>query len=222
MRKGKKAVIFGTASFAEVVHFYLTHDSIYEVVAFTATGDYISAPSFRGLPLVLFEQVKERYPPDEHEMFVAVGYVNLNRTRERFCFEAKAKGYRLLTYVSSKATVWTKAIGENCFILEDNTLQPFVSIGNDVVLWSGNHIGHHSRIDDHCYITSHVVISGHCHIRSHTFIGVNATLRDSITVGRENIIGAGALILRDTGEGEVYAEKGTDIHGKPSSEIKTI
>lgn len=222
MRTKKKAVIFGTASFAEVAHFYLSHDSDYEVTAFAATREYSIPGSFRGLPLIPFEEVEQVYPPDDHEMFIAVGYVNLNKTRERFYNEAKEKGYRLLTYVSSKATMWSEEIGDNCFVFEHNTIQPFVSIGNDVIVWSGNHIGHHSRIEDHCYITSHVVISGHCTIRSHTFIGVNATLRDNITIGRENIIGAGALILRNTGEREVRAERETPVSVKGSSEIKSI
>jgi len=222
MVKTKKAVIFGTASFAEIVQFYLSRDSEYEVAAFTATRDYFQKQSLFGFPLVPFDSVERRFPPGEYEMFIAVGYVHLNKTRERFYNEAKAKGYRLLTYVSSKATVWSTDIGDNCFIFEDNTIQPFVLIGNDVVIWSGNHIGHHSKIDDHCYITSHVVISGHCHIKSHTFIGVNATLRDNITVERENIIGAGALILHNTREREVYGGTGTEVLGKASSEIKKI
>ena len=52
--------------------------------------------------------------------------------------------------------------GDNCFILEDNTVQPFVTIGNNVTLWSGNHIGHDSVIEDDCFISSHVVVSGTC------------------------------------------------------------
>ena len=222
MGRIRKAVIFGTGSLAEVAYFYLSQDSKYKVVAFTATRDYIRAPSFLGLPLVPFESVEDMFPTKDHDMFIAIGYVHLNKSRERFYNESKAKGYSLLTYISSKATVWSKLAGDNCFILEDNTIQPYVSIGNDVIMWSGNHIGHHSRIDDHCYITSHVVISGYCHIKPYTFIGVNSTVRDNVTVERDNIIGAGALILRNTREGGVYGEAGTQMSAKASSEIKTI
>ena len=73
--------------------------------------------------------------------------------------KGKKKGYDFYSYVSPKATVLTNKIGENCFILEDNTIQPFVEIGNNCVLWSGNHIGHHGKIDDHVFITSHCVVS---------------------------------------------------------------
>ena len=42
----KHAIIFGTGSLAEVVDFYLTHDSPYRVVAFTATGDSIKESNY--------------------------------------------------------------------------------------------------------------------------------------------------------------------------------
>ena len=222
MQKSKKALIFGASGFAEVVHFYLTNDSDYDVVAFTTTKDALSKDTLLGLPIVPFEEVEKWYPPTEYEMFIAVGYINMNKSRAHFFKEAKIRGYKCLTYVSSKATCWSKEIGENCFIFEDNTIQPFVRIGNNVILWSGNHLGHHSEIGDHCFISSHVVISGHCLVKEYTFIGVNATLRDALTIGRENIIGAGALILKDTKDKEVYAARRTEVFPKDSSQIKSI
>jgi sugar O-acyltransferase (sialic acid O-acetyltransferase NeuD family) len=216
-----KVVVFGTGSFAECVNFYLTHDSAHEVVAFTVHRDHLGETSeLAGLPVVAFEDVPERYPSADHQMFVAVGYAGVNRVRAAICQEAKALGYELLTYVSSKATTWGDAkIGENCFIFEDNTIQPFVTIGDDCVLWSGNHIGHHVSIGDHCFITSHVVVSGHVKIGSYCFIGVNATLRDDISIGEANVIGAGALIMKSTGEREVYAPQRTRPHDRSSDEI---
>ncbi|MEA2018696.1 MAG: acetyltransferase [Campylobacterota bacterium] len=220
MQKTKKAVIFGTDSFSDIVYFYLTNDSEYEVVAFTATSDFIKEDTKFNLPIVDFKNIEEKYNTEEYEMYIAVGYVGLNKIRAKFYDEAKQKGYKLLTYISSQATVLTQDIGDNCFILEDNTLQPFLKVGNDVVFWSGNHIGHHSNIEDHCYITSHAVISGHCNIKEYSFIGVNATLRDAITIEKDNIIGAGALILKSTKEKEVYVAKKTDVFPRSSDRMK--
>jgi sugar O-acyltransferase (sialic acid O-acetyltransferase NeuD family) len=211
MRKIKKAIIFGTGSIAELAHYYLTNDSEYEVVAFTATKDSIENNIFFDLPLVEFESIEEHYSPNEYEMFIAVGYVKLNQIREKFYIEAKRKGYKLLSYISSKCTNFSNMIGDNCFIFEDNTIQPFVEISNNVILWSGNHIGHHTKIESNNFIASHAVISGHCHIKEYSFIGVNATIRDGITIEKENIIGAGSLILKNTKEKEVYVAKKTDL-----------
>jgi sugar O-acyltransferase (sialic acid O-acetyltransferase NeuD family) len=218
-KTGPKVVIFGTASFAEVAHFYLTHDSHYEVVAFTASADSIQQDSLQDLPVVPFETLETFYPPDEYQMFIAIGYAKLNKVRERFYNEAKAKGYTLITYISSQATYWGTPIGDNCFVFEDNTIQAFTTIGNNVILWSGNHIGHHTTIEDHCFITSHVLVSGHVTIGSHCFLGVNATLRDSISIAPECVIGAGALVLKNTSPKEVYAAERTKIYPKDSSNI---
>lgn len=216
-----KVIIFGTASFAEVVHYYLTHESEHEVVAFTAHQRYITDDNsiFCNLPVVPFESIEETYPPDEYDMFVAMGYTKVNQTRAQIYDDAKAKGYTLITYISPHCTFHAKSIGDNCFIFEDNTVQPFVEIGNNVVLWSGNHIGHHSTIDDHTFISSHVVISGLCHIGKYCFLGVNSTFRDGITIADSNVIGAGAIIMKDTKDKEVYIPDRTRVFKRNSEEI---
>jgi sugar O-acyltransferase (sialic acid O-acetyltransferase NeuD family) len=214
-------VIFGTSSFAECAHFYFTEDSEHDVVAFTVDESHLDRDELLGLPVVPFERVSDVYAPGDHGMFVAVGYSRVNRLRAELYDRAKAKGYELATYVSSKATTWPGLeVGDNCFIFEDNTIQPFTKIGNDVVMWSGNHIGHHSTIGDHCFVSSHVVVSGHVTIGPYCFLGVNATLRDSISIGEACVIGAAAVIMRSTGDREVYAPGRTKPHERTSDEIR--
>jgi len=216
----KQVVLFGTGGFAEVVDFYLSHDSDFRVVAFSETSGSIKGSEFRGRPVVAFEKVEEIFPPDSHVMFIAMGYRKLNCLRQEFFDRAKAKGYGLLSYICSKATHWGDTqMGENVFIFEDNTIQPFVSIGDNTILWSGNHIGHHSAIGPHSFVSSHVVISGHCRIGSHCFIGVNATISEAVSIGDRNIIGPGALIQKDTGPDEVYLAERTPKFPKDSSQF---
>lgn len=214
-----KVVIFGTGSFAQVVHFYLTHDSEHEVVGFTVNRDHISTDTLLGLPVIPFETLERDYPPDAFKMYVAVGYKKVNKVRAEIYAAAKSKGYELITYVSSNCTYWGEAIGDNCFIFEDNTIQPFVKIGSDVIMWSGNHIGHHSTIGDHCFITSHVVISGHVNVGAYCFVGVNSTTRDSIDIGEACVIGAGSLIMKSTKDKEVYISKRTYPDERTSEQI---
>lgn len=210
----KPIVIFGTGQIAEIAHFYFTHDSTRQIAAFSVDQNYLNAKTFCGLPLVAFEEIETKYPSAQYDLFVAVSYAGLNDVRMQKYQQAKAKGYKLANYVSSKATLWPGLeMGENCFILEDNTLQPFAKLGNNITLWSGNHIGHHSVIRDNCFISSHVVISGGVVIDENCFLGVNATLRDHITIAKKCIIAAGSLVLKDTIENGVYA-------GQPAKLIK--
>jgi len=216
-------VIFGAGEIAEVAHFYLTRDASLEVRGFTVDREFAKADSFVNLPVVPFDEVVRRFPPADHDMFVAVSYAQLNKLRAARCEDAKAKGYKLTRYISSKATVWPElSVGENCFILEDNTIQPFVYIGDNVTLWSGNHVGHHARIENNCFITSHVVISGGVLVKQNTFIGVNATIRDHVSIGQFSVIGAGALVTKDVPDYGVVTQASAELSKVPSTRLRKM
>ncbi len=215
-----RLILFGAGDIARLAHDYFTRDSDHEVVAFAVDGEYRQADQFLGLPLVDFAEVPRVYPSDRFDMFVALSYTRMNQMRAAKYEQARALGYRLVSYVSSRCTFLTdQPIGDNCFILEDNTVQPMVRIGNDVTLWSGTHIGHDAVIEDHCFIASHVVVSGYVRIRSYCFIGVNATLRNSITIAPRTLIGGGAVIMSDTVEGGVYVPQRAVLLDKRSHEV---
>jgi sugar O-acyltransferase (sialic acid O-acetyltransferase NeuD family) len=216
-----RIVIFGAGDIARLAQFYFDRDSDHEVAAFTVDADYRTADTFGGLPLVDAETVADRYPPGEFAAFVALSYAKMNRVRADKYTQMKAAGYTLVSYVSSKCSYLSDhQPGDNCLILEDNTIQPFVTIGNDVTLWSGNHIGHDSSIDDHCFVASHVVVSGHVKVRSYCFIGVNATLRNSIEIATGSLIGAGAVIMKNTKAKGVYMAQRAELFAKNSDEIE--
>jgi sugar O-acyltransferase (sialic acid O-acetyltransferase NeuD family) len=216
-----KLVLFGAGDIARLAHFYFSTDSDHEVVAFTVDPDYRQGESFMDLPLVSVDQVTRLYPPGAHKMFVAMSYGKMNRVRAAKYAQAKELGYELVTYISSRCSFLTShRPGDNCFILEDNTVQPFVRIGNNVTLWSGNHIGHDSVIGDHCFISSHVVVSGHVRIEQGCFIGVNATLRNSITIAEFTLIGAGALVMKATAPRSVYLGARSGRFPKTSDDVE--
>jgi len=202
-----KVVIFGIQDFASLAHYYLKEDSPHEVIAFTVTKEYMPPEGmFEGLPVVPFEEIEETYPPTDFVLFAPMSHRKMNKLRETVYLQVEKKGYTQISYVSSKATVFSNVkIGKNCFILEDNTIQPFVTIGNNVVLWSGNHIGHHSIIKDHVLFTSHVVLSGHCIVEPYCFFGVNATLRDGLHFAEGTLVAMGACVTKDTEPWGVYA-----------------
>lgn len=219
----KPLVIFGSGDIAQLAHYYFSTDSNYEVVAFTVDANYIKESEFCGMPVVAFEDVAKNYPPDSYDFFVALSYTKLNALRKEKFLAAKEMGYKLVSFISSRATVLNEGrIGENCFIFEDNTIQPFVTIGNNVTLWSGNHIGHHSVIHDHTFIASHVVISGGVEIGEQCFVGVNATLRDHIKIGDRCVVGAGALLLADAAPESVYIGTATEQSKVPSTRLRGI
>lgn len=221
----KRVIIFGTADTAELAHYYFENDSNYKVEAFTASKDFIKSDTHQPrdskiiYPLIPFENLELEYSVDEFLLFAPMTGRKMNTLRQNIFSSGKKKGYKFASYISSKATITNNKIGENCFILEDNTLQPFTDIGDNVVLWSGNHIGHHGRIDDHVFFTSHVVMSGHCHIKSNCWLGVNSTLRDAITLEEKTLIAMGSLVTKNTEKYGFYLGSPAKKQDKLSIEV---
>lgn len=211
-----RVVVFGTRDNASLAHFYLRHDSPHEVVAFMVNDAFMpSEGTFEGLPVTPFESLAETYPPDSVQTFapIAPGQA-MNGLRAEVFASLKEQGYTCVSYISSKATIWPDhEIGENCFILEDNTIQPYTRLGDNVILWSGNHIGHHSTIREHVFFTSHVVLSGHCVVEPRCFLGVNATVRDGTHLAEGTLVGQAANVVRNTEAWGVYV-------GNPAKKIQ--
>ena len=219
----KHIVIFGTGPIAELAQFYLETDAGRRVAGFAVDPEFVQGGAFGGKPLVAFNDLMRRFPPDTHDIFVALSYRKLNKLRREKVDAAAALGYGIAHYVSTRATTFaTFQSAENQFILENNTIQPFASVGRNVTLWSGNHIGHHSEIAEDVFIASHVVVSGGVKIGPRTFVGVNVTIRDHVTIGADCIIGAGALVLADLPAGSVLSPGATEISRVPSHRVKNI
>jgi sugar O-acyltransferase (sialic acid O-acetyltransferase NeuD family) len=208
-----KIILFGTGEIGEMAHFYFTNDSDYEVVAFSADDEYVESDSFLGLPLVPLSQLEKSYPVEQYNAHVAMSFGKMNQTRAAKYNQLKEKGYKLVSYVCSKAATWADlSIGDNCFILENQTIQPGVKIGNNVMIWSGNHIGHKTVIGDHTYLSSHVCICGFVNIGTHCFLGVNSTIRDFAKVGDSVFIAMDASIQNNIKSGSVVLGEAAKIH----------
>lgn len=218
---GNKVVIFGAADMAMLSHYYLVHDSPYEVEAFTVDREFLKVRMLCGLPVVPFEDIESTYPPGEYKMLVAIMFGGLNKPKMHKYLQAKAKGYELVSYVSSKAITWSDlVIGDNSFICEGSVIGPFAEIGSNVFISPGSLIGHNSIVKDHCFIGSHAVVLGWVTIEQYSFIGANSTIRDGITVASKNIIGAGATITKSTKEKAVYVERPAQLLPKSSDVLK--
>ena len=219
----EKVVIFGTSAAAILSHFCLTHDSPYEVVAFTVDRTYIKQGELRGLPVVPFEEVESIYPPDNYKMLVSILASRVNKTRAEKYQQAKTKGYELISYISSKAITWPGlVVGDNCFIGEGSICRPFLKIGNNVMVMAGVFLGHDSVIKDHCFIASRAVLLGAVTVEPYCCLGANSTILDGVTIARQCVIGAGAVIHENTQEEGVYRVNPPTLLPLPSSRLENI
>jgi len=210
--KTSKIVIFGGGEIAELAKYYFDIDSSFQVVAFAVDDEFYLEKEFKGIPVIPWSKVLSEYPPSQFGMHVALSYRRLNRVREAKYRQCKAAGYSLVSYISSKATVFPDLVhGENCFILENQNIQPGVMLGENVMLWSGNHIGHGATINSHAYLASHVVISGHVNVGQRSFIGVNATVRDFVSIGEDSFVGMSSVVTKDLSPGSVVLPARSEV-----------
>ena len=195
MSNAGKVLIIGAGEFADIAYEYFSHDSEYDVVGFAVEAEFLDVSEKFGLPVIALEDAPARFDPATVSAHVAITSTKLNQVRERLVGVAREMGYRLANYVSSKAFVWrTASLGENVFIFEHNVVQHGVTIGDGVVLWSGNHIGHQSHIEEFCFLSSHVVVSGYCRIGRRSFIGVNTCLADHVELGNDSFVAIGSAV----------------------------
>jgi sugar O-acyltransferase (sialic acid O-acetyltransferase NeuD family) len=205
LKKDTNLIIIGAGETARLAYKYFTYDSEYNVVAFAIDKEYKKLDTLYDLPIINLENIETKYPKNKFNVFVAVAFKHLNRDRIGLYNRIKKMGYKCASYISSKASIWKDIkIGENCFILENNTIQPFSQIGNNVIIWSNTFIGHRSIIHDNCFIASQVAISGFCEIENNCFIGTNTSIADGINIAQDNFIAMGAVIHKNTKANSVY------------------
>ena len=221
--KEKPLIILGTGEFAELAHYYFTQDAARQVAAFSADAQYVRATEYLGLPLLPFEEVERRFPPSDYDFFVAIGYSDLNAARARKSAEAKAKGYTLANYVSSRASTWPDLeLGDNTFIMENTIIQPFVKVGRNCIMWCGSSIGHHVVIGENCFFAAGATVAGGVTLGDNCFLGNQAGIREHLKIGAGCIVGAGAMVLRDTLPGTAYTANATPRSEIPSRRLKAM
>jgi len=204
----KELIIFGTGKIADVIYYYAKEECGYKVAAFTVDEKHKIHSTYNGLPVIPFHEIEKTYPPSKYNMFIAVGYHNMNRLRETKCSEASTKGYALISIVSPLTHLPKNVIvGINCFIMPPSIIHPCVTIGNNVFIWSGSIIGHHSAIKDNCWFTSGCNVSGNVTIGNNCFFAINSTLGHSIEVGDDVFIVANTLVTKKVESGKVIIKE---------------
>lgn len=212
-----KVILFGCGRGADVAYRYLKNDSEHQVVGFTVDAAYCKEKSYKNLPLVPFEEVERHFPPDDYKMLVFMGYQQMNHLRADKYLTAKSKGYSFISYISSRAySIEPLNVGENCFIMENQCINLDVSIGNNVIMWSCNHIGDNTVIGDHVWLSSHVTIAGEVKVEDYSFLGINASISNHVIIAAETFMGAGAFVAHNTKKGSVYVNPETKCFSNDS------
>lgn len=217
-------VIYGTGKIADVIYRYVAFDRAFNIVAFACDSAWMPpAKTFHGKPIVAFEEVEQHFPPSRFGMLIAIGYHSLNEVRAAKFAEAKAKGYRLESYVSTRAFTgdWLE-MGENCIVLDNVGIEPGTRLGDGVALWSGVVIGHHASVGDHCWFAAESAVGGNAVVGERCFVGLGAAVGHDVTLGADCLLGAGARVNKSAGNGSVFVSRDTELFRLDSKKFMKI
>ena len=213
----QRVVLFGAGKGAEMARRHLAADGRHEVVGHIVDREHLTADRFAGLPVIPVEEAVERFPPGDHWAFAPLGAAGMNAMRTEKYLLLKSLGYRFASFIHPSNRMESVKVGENCFILENQSVNLDVVIGDNVVIWSGCQIGDRTKIHDNVFMAAHVAVAGDTVIGENAYLGTNATVANGVTVGRRCFVGANALIADDTKEGSVHVVEPTPPLGIDSS-----
>jgi sugar O-acyltransferase (sialic acid O-acetyltransferase NeuD family) len=207
----QKIVLAGNAITAEILLAYLQLDPRYEIAGFTVDDEFVAKTGAAVSPVVGLSEIVRAFSPVNHRVIMALGYNDLNRTREAMFSRLKARGYRLETYIHPDARVYTdNPLGEGSVVLPSAVIEPGAQLGSNTMVWSNVTLAHHSSVADNCWVAAGTVVSGNAKVLHNTFLGVGCTIVNAVTVGEFNIVGAGALVSRNTKAHSVYLARSAE------------
>jgi acetyltransferase-like isoleucine patch superfamily enzyme len=213
-------VIFGTASISEVAKFYIEKYSEHRIVGFTVDRAYWKAESFLGLPVVPWDAIEQRFPPTAVKLLGPLSYQRLNELRRDRHVEGKARGYGFATFVHPGSHVETSDIGENCLILENNVIQPFVQIGDGVIIWTGCFIGYRSTLGDYCFLSAQAGLGDYVKLGKRSFLAGRAAVESRVEVGETCFLDTGVLIRTNLPAESVVRSRGSRVSRYRASRLK--
>lgn len=198
-------ILAGNAITADILYSYLKSDNRYTVVGLTVDDEYLNQGGIEDIETYRLSALKESWSSKQCVVVMAMGYNDLNRSRESMFLRIKEMGYKIETYIHPDAGVYTEnELGEGSVVLPSAIIEPHSSVGSNTMVWCNVTLAHHSSIAENCWISSGAVVSGQARIKRNSFIGVNATIVNNVTVEENNIIGGGAFISKDTKPSTVH------------------
>lgn len=207
----KKIILAGNAITANILSVYLSQDSRYQIEGLIVDDAFLGSGGVDGLKTLPLSLAQETFNPKNYAVIMAMGYNDLNRSRESIFHRIKGMGYQIETYIHPDAKVFTtNPIGEGAIVLPSAVIEPHVSLGTNSMVWANVTLAHHSAVAENCWIASGAVVSGGATIGRNSFIGVNATIVNEVVVGEYGIVGAGALITKNTKASSVHLARSAE------------
>lgn len=216
----KDLIILGAGFTGSLFRGYICETTERKVVAFAASKDFCNDLQFEGLPLITDDDIEKKFPPAQVEIVLALGYRDMNKVRMEKYLKFKKKGYDFYSYIHPSAIIHkTVKLGEG------NLIYPGVIIGKDVIIGNANNIHQGCNfagdiiIENYNHFAPGIHLAGFVQVKNNSFFGIASTVIPHVVIEDKTLIGAGAVITKNTEKNGVYVPAHTVKLSKSSDDI---
>ena len=201
-----KSIIIGAGKYGEVYLSYLREAGV-DVIGFLDDDDAAQSKLFGGLPVL---GKTNTLPELKDKIGIEAVYCPLgnNRVRVKFLQRARELGYKTPNYIHPKAYISPNVeIGKNgVYILGNTYIMPHVTICDDVMISVGANIIHHTTLNQGVFVSNGVNLGASLIAHECAYIGMGSTIMTGVfNLGKDCLIGAGAVVIKDVPDGAVMA-----------------
>lgn len=151
-----------------------------------------------GMPTYSASILDER---DGIEVYHGIGYIAV---RERIDGELQARGVPTLTVVHPSAFVSSRAeLGPGTVVNAGVMVNTGARIGRGVILNTGCVVDHDCVLGDYVHVSPNAALGGGARVGRSSWIGIGSSVIELVSIGSNTILGAGAVAIRDVGDGVV-------------------
>ncbi|QRN85515.1 hypothetical protein JR334_11295 [Clostridia bacterium] len=195
----KPVVLYGTSPVSQMVFLDAKEQEDFQIVAATQKREDRNNDTFFDIPLLDFHTITKEYPPEDYDMLLAISHITEIRYRQRLFETIKQMGYTMRNYISPRADVKdTSNWGENNIVMAGAHVGVNGILGDNNLIRQNTYLGHNFIVGDNNVISPGCCIAGDVVVKDGCYFGLNATVVDYLTVETETLVGAGAVVIKNT------------------------
>mgnify|MGYP001226903223 CR=1 FL=1 len=195
----KKLLIIGASGHGKVVADIALKMKNWESIAFI--DDNSSVKALMGLEVVGNSEDIPKYISD-YQFFVAVGN---NATRQRIYENIKKHGGHIPVLIHPEATIGKDVhLGSGTVVMAGAIINSGTTIGKGCIINTGATVDHDNELGDFVHISPGVNLAGTVKVGHYTWFGVGSVASNNLSITKNCMIGAGAVVVKDINEPGTY------------------
>lgn len=193
----KKLLIIGGGGHGKVVADAALLSGWDEVVF--ADARYPEQTQVRNWPVISTESALDKPMADIDGVVVAIGH---NRTRIAIQQRLAKLGWPIVTIIHPRATVSPFAqIGAGSVLFAGAVVNVDAEVGAAAIINTGAVVEHDCVLGVGVHVSPNAALAGGVTVGDCTWIGMCACVRQLVKVGSDVVVGAGAVVVADVGDG---------------------